>query len=525
MAKIKHILLYILAAVFLCVTNISFYAQDTGWNYDDKALERVKEPKYQGYKSLPKKARKHFEGMKFIPGGTFTNGRSAQEMTFCDKDSTLLVGNLPMRVTVSSFFISDHEVTNAEYREFVNWVKVRVAMDILAEHYPEKRLPNGQYNQEIPIDWRDIVLDSLLYYPVNESYYRRKEIDTRKLIYTYQYEELNDSLYRINFSDTITNDSSLLWDRNISECMELKEVSIAVYPDTLCWVNDFSYSYNGPMTKMYFWHPAYDNYPVVGVSWLQAAAYCQWRTDRLNEDILIAEKVLKKRSYYFSTDELLQDSSNRYYMQILYPNFRFPTEAEWEYAACFRDDEGFNREIYTWEGQTTTNKKGEYLANFGTIRDQNNVWHKSFDDDGYFHTSEVKHYPPNQKGLYDMAGNVAEWVLNKYEVMDHTYRVLPNDDAQTAFEKVYKQMEYGFEIRDSLNELDRWYLTRYAEQAMHNAKVLDKMQPARGVKGGSWADPAVYIMPGTRTIYNENKSSSRIGFRVAMTVVGGLYDF
>lgn len=528
MAKIKHILLYLLAVVFLCVTNISFYAQDTGWNYDD-SFEIDKEPKHQGYKSLPKKARKYFEGVKFIAGESFSMGRTAQEMTYSEKDSTLLVGNLPMRVTVSSFFISDHEVTNAEYREFVNWVKVRVAMDILAEYYPEKCLPNGQYNQEIPIDWRDIVLDSLLYYPENESYYRRKEIDTRKLVYTYQYEELNDSLYRIYFSDTITNDSSWFWDRDMSECMELKEVSIAVYPDTLCWVHDFAYSYNEPMTKMYFWHPAYDNYPVVGVSWHQAQAYCQWRSDRLNEDILIAEKALKTRSYYFSTDDFLQDSTNWDYTQILYPNFRLPTEVEWEYAST-HIPEGDNVRIYQigiypWEGYTTTNKKGKYLANFGTIRDQNNAWHKSFDDDGFFHTSEVKAYPPNQKGLYDMAGNVAEWVLNKYEVMDHTYRVLPNDDAQTAFEKVYKQMEYGFEIRDSLNELDRWYLTRYAEQAMHNAKVLDKMQPARGVKGGSWADPAVYIMPGTRTIYNENKSSSRIGFRVAMTVVGGLYEF
>lgn len=516
----KACLFIITLAIFLLFQMPYSLAQKSDWQYDQTKTNKIKEPKYQGYKSLPKKARKYFEGVKFIAGGTFTMGRTNHDVTFSEKDSTLLVGYTPMRVTVSSFFISDHEVTNTEYREFTKWVTIRNAMDILAEKYPDRRLPNGRYNESIPFDWNDTVLEAFMFFPEHERYYRRKEMDVSKLHYTYVVEVVNDSLFDDLWSSDPALDSVVRQLGHKPGYIEYHERSIGVYPDTLCWMHDFAYSYNEPMVKLYFWHPAYDNYPVVGVSWHQAQAYCQWRSDRLNEDILIAEKVLKTRSYYFSTREFLLDSANWQYAEVLYPNFRLPTEAEWEYAACFQNNEGYNRDIYPWEGYATTNKKGKYLANFGTIRDQNNVWHKSYDDDGFFSTSEVKAYPPNQKGLYDMAGNVAEWVLDNPGFQSNRFAVLPGDNTQTAFEKVYKQMELGAEIRDSADIYDRQRIMYYTEQAMHNAVVYHKMQPARVVKGGSWADPAVYIMPGTRTIFNENKNSSRIGFRVAMTVVG-----
>jgi formylglycine-generating enzyme required for sulfatase activity len=519
-------ILFLLIGVFLS-TNILVSAQETGWDYSTEKFEVNKKSNFQGYKNLPKVARQWFKGVKFIQGGTFIMGRVSQNITATESDTTLLIGSIPRRVTVSSFFISEHEVTNAEYREFTNWIKTRSAMDILANYYPERCLPNGRYNENILIDWRDIVLDSLLYYPENESYYRRKEIDTRKLVYTYQYEEFNDSLYRINYSDTIGNDSSLLWNRDWSDCMELKEVSIAVYPDTLCWINDFSYSYNEPMTKMYFWHPAYDYYPVVGVSYKQAQAYCNWRTDRLNESILIAEKILDKSSYYFSTYEFLKDTANWEYMEFLYPYFRLPTEAEWEYAACYTNEDGYNDAIYPWEAYSLFNDKAEYKANFGNIDDKNGVRIKSFADDGGHHTTIIASYEANQKGLYDMAGNVAEWVIDRKTESEHNFAVRYDDTRQEAFTKTYQILSLDIDYwryLDTTNVFDRQKIECFAEEALHNAIVLHNTQNARVVKGGSWADPALYLMPGTQTIFNENKSSSRIGFRIAMTKVGSPFQ-
>ncbi|HOY38916.1 MAG TPA: SUMF1/EgtB/PvdO family nonheme iron enzyme, partial [Bacteroidales bacterium] len=307
--KTRYIILAVFYIMFFLVTSAN--AQKKSETFDKNKKEKLWGIPRMGYKELPKKARKHFEGIIFVQGGTFTMGKSSQDMSFTDKDSTLLVGYFPRRVTVSSFFISDHEVTNAEYREFTRWVTIRNAMDILAIKYPERRLPNGHYNESIPFDWNDTVLEAFMFFPEHERYYRRKEMDVSKLTYPYIRETVNDSLFQL-YSDSAyrTMPQKLLY-------MSYEEVKVSVYPDTLCWVNDFAYSYNEPMSQMYFWHPAYDNYPVVGVSWHQAMAYCQWRSDRLNEDILIAEKILKQRSFYFTTDEFLMDTANYDYMFLL----------------------------------------------------------------------------------------------------------------------------------------------------------------------------------------------------------------
>lgn len=154
---------------------------------------------------------------------------------------------------------------------------------------------------------------------------------------------------------------------------------INVYPDTLCWVHDFTYSFNEPMTNMYFWHPAYDNYPVVGITWKQARAFSIWRSNLLN-NYLIGNGM------------------------TIVNDFRLPTESEWEYAA-----RGGNAlSPYPWGGPYIRNARGCFLGNFKPMRG-------SYIDDGGFHSVYIYSYNPNDYGLYCMAGNVAEWTSNAFD--------------------------------------------------------------------------------------------------------------
>lgn len=154
-------------------------------------------------------------------------------------------------------------------------------------------------------------------------------------------------------------------------------------PDMDCWTTDFPFSYNQPLDKNYFWHPAFDNYPVVGVSWEQAQAYCDWLT-KMNKADLQARGLAPQAP------------------------FRLPTEAEWERAARsgeeVSEDGRRSRLTYPWKGERMWNEKGEYRAN---IR----VGQHDYIDDGHEYTSPVGKYAPSGQGFYDLAGNVAEWTV------------------------------------------------------------------------------------------------------------------
>ncbi|MBP7464411.1 MAG: SUMF1/EgtB/PvdO family nonheme iron enzyme, partial [Bacteroidales bacterium] len=366
MKRIFIALLLVCLTAFLAHLN----AQTTGWNYNATSEKADAKPAEQTYKKLPRNARKQFDGMTFVPAGTFVMNRLEHYITATANDTCLLLGNVPRRVSVDAFFISNHEVSNSEYRAFTSWVTMRTAMDILASHYPERCLPNGHYNEAIPVDWNDSLLNGNLYFADEQRFIYKNMLNTDKLIY--------------NYPDADTG-----------------MIGIPIYPDTLCWVNDFRYSYNEPFSRLYFQHPAYDNYPVAGVSWNQAMAYCQWRTDRLNEDILISKKILKQKSYYFSTHAFLADSVNSNYACYLYPSFRLPTEAEWEYAALEVDPKTNKQSVYPWWGSTLYNNKGQWLVNAGPIFDVNGVCIKSYTDDGASLTAPIMSYFPNSKGLYN----------------------------------------------------------------------------------------------------------------------------
>jgi formylglycine-generating enzyme required for sulfatase activity len=154
---------------------------------------------------------------------------------------------------------------------------------------------------------------------------------------------------------------------------------INVYPDTLCWVRDYTYSYHDPMAENYFWHTAYDNYPVVGVTWCQAKAFSVWRTQLYH-------------SWLLANGDLYVN------------DFRLPSEVEWERAA--RGDLELSQ--YPWGGPYIRNANGCFLANFKPMRGR-------YFEDGGFHTVKVYSYNPNAFGLYCMAGNVSEWCNTAFD--------------------------------------------------------------------------------------------------------------
>ncbi len=326
-------------------------------------------------------------GTIFIPLGSYTMGGGDQDIFY---------GNVYQSKTVSieSFYMDETEITNNEYRQFVYWVRDSIAHTKLGEGGIAEHLIDQDDNGE-PIDppvinWKtDIEWDAVenkealedMYLPEHERFYRRKEVDTRKLNYLYYWFDLQAAAQK-DYSQPANSQNASLMNRPQGlkdRSVYIRKEIINVYPDTLCWIHDFSYSFNEPMTKSYFWHPVYDNYPVVGVSWKQAKAFCNWRTMQFNGFL----------------ESIGEPGIN---------DFRLPNETEWEWAARG----GAALSPYPWGGPYIRNSNGCFLGNYKPLRG-------NYIDDGGFHTVIVAHYAPNDFGLYDMAGNVSEWCADAFD--------------------------------------------------------------------------------------------------------------
>jgi formylglycine-generating enzyme len=302
-------------------------------------------------------------GMVYIPSGTLHIGPSDQDITYAFNARS-------KAISIVGFYMDDTEISNNEYRQFVFWVRDSIAHKTIGgDHLRETESGEQVINWDMPIDWspggEDMqALQGMHVTPENQLYVGMQELDVEKMEYEIRWFKWKEAAQRDNAG------------KPRSEFIEKR--SVKIYPDTMVWIRDFTYSYNEPMTRTYFSHPAYDEYPVVGVSWMQANAFSHWRT-RIWNDFRLSEGKA-------GVDE-----------------FRLPTEHEWEYAARG----GRVHSPYPWGGPYLRNTKGCLLANFKPGRG-------NYPEDGGFYTVNVRAYWPNDFGLYNMAGNVSEWTLTAF---------------------------------------------------------------------------------------------------------------
>ncbi len=406
-------------------------------------------------------------GMTLVPGGAFIMGKS--------DDDFAATNNAPTKtVTVPSFYMDETEITNAEYRQFVYWVRdsiFRTRLAIMADdngstpgddgigefafldadesteltpweqYYQDNYAGMGEtgyegrkLNQDVDLIWdtEDIpdefyaeVYDSM-YIPFEEMYNGQRTLDVKKLVFTYS--EMDIQKAARNPRD--------------KRSKYITQTPVEIYPDTTVWIRDFNYSYNEPMHNDYFWHEAYSDYPVVGVNWKQAKAFCQWRT-------LYHNAFRKERGRH---------NVNAY---------RLPTEAEWEYAARG----GLEGATYPWGGPYAKNDRGCFLANFKPLRGD-------YAADQALYTVEARSYEPNEYNLFNMSGNVAEWVNSSYDAG-------------------------SYEFMSSMSPV-----------------VNDENNMRKGVRGGSWKDISYFLQVGTRDYEYADSARSYIGFRTVQSYMG-----
>ncbi len=403
-------------------------------------------------------------GMVYIPQGSYNMGPSDQDVPFANVSQA-------KTVSVGAFYMDETEITNNEYRQFTKWVRDSILRQYLVEQFPEDYgTPVLDYADEMEtgdyrIDWSKKIrwddeevrriLEDEMFLPEHERLDAHRQFDTREFIYKYEVLDVQKAS-RKAMREKQKGKPAPKGSRDRSGFIK-SDVKVKIYPDTLVWSHDYSYSFNDPYTKNYYWHAAFDDYPVVGVNWKQANAFSHWRTKMMNEYL-------------------------RRTKQPTLPDFRLPTESEWEYASRG----GLEASPYPWGGPYTRNIQGCFLANFKPLRG-------NYVADGGLKAIKTASYNPNGYGLFDMAGNVAEWTSNAYD-------------------------EAGFSFSHDMN-MDYSYNAEFPDDREKEEGVSEVLK-RKIIRGGSWKDVAYFIQTSSRSFEYQDTAKSYIGFRCAIDFLG-----
>ena len=432
-------------------------------------------------------------GMVHIPRGSFVMGPNDQSAIWAIQPSQ-------RDVTVESFWMDITEITNGEYKQFVYWVRdsiartqlARMEVDVLGleaedakyfsvkyDPFNEAADPDTVLNWKVRIPWNARWTyegdeeENATYLAVNSVFYQsgdkteERQLNAHIMNYSYKWLARDQAKLpgnsfnpktgkyhdwaEVRIDTAYVDETGKIINKVITKKLRqrgdlISRRIINIYPDTMCWMTEFTYSYNEPAMLNYFSHPSYGMFPVVGVTWEQAQAFCHWRN-----------------AQYQSVSNLPRAQE-----------YRLPTEAEWEYAARG----GRYNAAYPWGGPYVRDAKGCFLANFKPMRG-------NYTEDGYFLPSAVGTYDPNDYGLYDMAGNVAEWT-------DDTY------DETTATFALDMNPSYRYDAREG------------------DLKVMRR----KVLKGGSWKDVGAYLQCGMRDFEYQDVCRPSIGFRCVRTHIG-----